>query len=261
MKPVVFWDAASSKYGTLTNDSNILSDFFVPFSEINDKEISLCKNIVIAEKKHTKLAKSYNENSWGYTSSAEYINEMAHIVKKYFFLKPEFKQEMEASISKVIRGKTLGIHVRGTDFLAGTDNHPVALTVEDYFEYNDEISKDVSFDYIFLATDDIRILEKMIENYGDKIRYYEDVLRSGEAVSPSMLNTDRKNNGYLLGKEIMRDMLTLAACDSLIAGVSQVSICARIWKRSTGIDYKIEKIIDKGINHSRITAKKYYHLK
>lgn len=261
MKPVVFWDAASSKYGTLTNDSNILSDFFVPFSEINDKEISLCKNIVIAEKKHTKLAKSYNENSWGYTSSAEYINEMAHIVKKYFFLKPEFKQEMEASISKVIRGKTLGIHVRGTDFLAGTDNHPVALTVEDYFEYIDEISKDVSFDYIFLATDDIRILEKMIENYGDKIRYYEDVLRSGEAVSPSMLNTDRKNNGYLLGKEIMRDMLTLAACDSLIAGVSQVSICARIWKRSTGIDYKIEKIIDKGINHSRITAKKYYHLK
>lgn len=43
-------------------------------------------------------------------------------------------------------------------------------------------------------------------------------------------------------------MYTLSMCTGLIAGISQVAICAQINKLARGEQYKDLKIIDKGIN-------------
>ena len=45
-------------------------------------------------------------------------------------------------------------------------------------------------------------------------------------------------------------MWTLAQCDGLVSGLSQVSSCARIVKESQGKQYIDLKIIDRGINHN-----------
>ncbi|MFI3202283.1 MAG: hypothetical protein R3Y54_12335, partial [Eubacteriales bacterium] len=52
-------------------------------------------------------------------------------------------------------------------------------------------------------------------------------------------------------------MQTLSLCDGLVAGMSQVSIIARITKKSMGDEYRMLDIIDKGIasnNNSYITS-------
>ena len=55
----------------------------------------------------------------------------------------------------------------------------------------------------------------------------------------------------LLGYEVLRDMYTLASCDGLVAGLSQVSYAARICKRSRNEKYDIEMILNKGINYHK----------
>ena len=45
--------------------------------------------------------------------------------------------------------------------------------------------------------------------------------------------------------------MTLARCDGLVAGLSQVSIAARIQKSSYEMEYQDMVIIDKGINYHK----------
>lgn len=92
-------------------------------------------------------------------------------------------------------------------------------------------------------------MERLQKIYGDKIVYYKDVLRSNgqETVMNSISN--RENHHYMLGLEVLRDMLTLARCDGMVAGLSQVSIAARIQKASYNKEYEDLVIIDKGMNY------------
>jgi len=57
---------------------------------------------------------------------------------------------------------------------------------------------------------------------------------------------------------VLRDMHTLAHSDGLIAGLSHVSICAQITKKSYGDKYSILEIIDKGVYQSKKIAVDFY---
>ena len=64
-----------------------------------------------------------------------------------------------------------------------------------------------------------------------------------------------QNHHYRLGYEVLRDMYALAACDGLVAGLSQVVNCARIVKESSGEEYDTLCIINNGINVKRKTVR------
>ena len=53
----------------------------------------------------------------------------------------------------------------------------------------------------------------------------------------------------MLGVEVLRDMYSMAECDGLVAGLSQVSYAARIQKKSMGSEYEDLVILNKGINY------------
>ena len=54
----------------------------------------------------------------------------------------------------------------------------------------------------------------------------------------------------------MRDMYTLARCDGLVCGYSNVSIASRIVRLSTGKPYVYENVISNGFNESGTTTYK-----
>ena len=107
--------------------------------------------------------------------------------------------------------------------------------------------KEYAFQRIFLATDDVDTVNLFKKEFGEKLLTYADVTRSDGEVSVAFSEAGRMNHHYLLGQEVLRDMYTLAKCDGLIAGKSQVSICAYIQKRTTG-DYCYREILDAGYN-------------
>ena len=190
----------------------------------------------------------------GYDIGEDYINELASIKNKYLDFNNELENKIIIQIDNLLnKEKTIGVHYRGTDYKAGFKGHPIALSPSDYFEYIDEL---LNLDYkkIFVATDDKTALDEFIDRYGDKIVYYKDTERSSDGKS---VHEFSKSDVHQKGYDVLRDMLTLSNCDSLICGKSQVSIAARVEKSSKGKKYDYFKLIDKG-NYTVDNRKEYY---
>lgn len=192
----------------------------------------------------------------GYVVNEPYLETLAGVARKYLHLNEKTRSFFEQSFQQVFpqnggRKRVLGVHVRGTDFALQWEGHPNMVTVEDFFSAIDEVlDKEGGFTHIFLATDDNTRLEAFKERYGERLLYYEDVHR-GEGVRFAILDAlDRENTHYLDGLEALRDMYTLAACDGLIAGLSQISISARIRRLADHGPFEYMKILDKGLYRS-----------
>lgn len=84
--------------------------------------------------------------------------------------------------------------------------------------------------------------------FGDKLRYYQDVVRSSGDETVMKSEVSRMNHHYLLGREVLRDAWTLEKCSALVAGMSQVSFGARILKEASGNRYEDLVLLDKGMN-------------
>lgn len=187
----------------------------------------------------------------GYQVTEPYLREMGRIMERYVSLKEELAREFAEEIEKLLGDKkVLGIHIRGTDFKAGLEKHPIAVGVDAYFTCIDEALEN-GFEAVFVATDDDSILEKCRERYGDKILFYSDTRRSENGIALHMQKIARQDNEYYLGKELLRDMYTLATCEGLVSGLSQVSFCAQITKYARNETFEYKKVLDHGINRQR----------
>ena len=165
------------------------------------------------------------------------------------------REEFEKEIQQLFDGrKVLGIHVRGTDFKAGLEKHPIAVDTASYLGYIDEALEN-GFEKVFVATDDESILSECIKRYSSKIIFFQDTYRSDNGIALHMQKIKRKDNEYYLGLEVLRDVYTLAACDGLIAGLSQVSFCTQIFKYAQDKCYDYLRVIDNGVNAKRDNEK------
>ena len=77
-------------------------------------------------------------------------------------------------------------------------------------------------------------------------------------VSVAFSKSNEENYKYRLGYEVLRDSYTLARCDGLIAGYSQVSVFSRINRASQKKGFSYCQIIDKGVNRNNFDWIKYY---
>ena len=195
------------------------------------------------------IAERYNND--GYRLSKDYFDDTGKIWRKYIKIRKELEDELQKEINEVFRGsvKILGVQARGTDFNRKVYNHPIPISVKEYFEQIDRVIND--YEYIFLATEDQNNLEQFILKYGDKLLYHKDIMRSDTIDNPALGKSDefdkRENPKYSLAKDVMIDMMSLSQCTGIITGMSQVSICARIWKIAKNEQFKDDLIMDKGI--------------
>lgn len=191
------------------------------------------------------------QNDGLYEEKEHEIEIMSEMFKKHIkFNETGVKEILNPANELLSRGKCLGVHVRGTDFNKNFNGHPKAISVEKYISQVEEIFSTHSYQYIFLATDEVQTVKKFSEKFGEKLLYY-DVLRSENGDSIHYGNSFmRENHKYYLGMEILKDVYTLGQCDGLVAGVSNVSIIARVIKQSTGLKYEDEIIINEGFNNN-----------
>lgn len=196
----------------------------------------------------------YNLKPFSYMVEESYIEKMADIYKKYMRMNATTNKYVRKNIDNILRGKyTLGVHIRGTDFNKGFNNHPIPVTVDEYMEaISQEIVKK-QYEQVFVATDDTRCLKELKQKINVPLVYYKSTLRAGGNKSVAYERIERKNHNYLLGLEVLKDAYTLSACDGFIGCLSQVDIFVQIIKKSKGQEFASFKIIDKGIymNHKQ----------
>lgn len=247
MIPVVNWGREILYYDdTVTWTNNAFDYYFEPVSVISVEETLKCKHVV--------ESKGLDASAFGTTSGYVIPNEeivlMGNIAKKYMSLRKDVSSLINENF--YTEGKTLGVHVRATDFNKGYNRHPKVVTPQEYLAETKKALNENDFQKIFLATDDSSVVELFKKEFGNRLCYYDDIYRStdGEAIHYGNSNVQREHHKFKLGVEILKDFYTLGRCAGLIAGNSNVSICARIIKVSTGSSYKYVNIIDKGVNHN-----------
>ena len=186
-----------------------------------------------------------------YEMTAEYQSKLAEMYRKYIRLNEKTEKMIQNDLKDIFdNSKVLGVHFRGTDYKAGYQNHPVAVQIEQTItQVKKSLEKNI-FQKIFLATDEKNAVERFEKEFPGKVFYFQDVYRGEGNTSVAFSQSDRPNHHYRLGYEVLRDMYALAACDGLVAGLSQVVNCARIVKESSGEEYDTLCIINNGINIS-----------
>lgn len=230
--------------------NNPFEYYYVQPSEVSLREVRFSNKVIFSDVAHRKMVELiFTGKVNNYKYNKQYLRMMAHIVKKYIRFNPNTERYMNENLKKLglNKGKVLGIHIRGTDFRAKYNNHPIYISESDYFTQLNHILKKNSYEKIFVATDDKRILSNFIKEYGEQICFYKDVERSSRNKSVAFSQCNRINHKYLLGMEVIRDMYTLSMCTGLIGGVSQVAICAQINKLARNEKYEDLKIMDKGL--------------
>lgn len=221
--------------------------FRQPCVSLNDMK----KRAVVLEsrRENSWLANELDEKAVNYVRSDRFVREMGRMIKKYIRFVPEVETFLTAQKNGLLQGKkTLGIHVRGTDFKQNYNGHPVCVTTEEYLDKAKELVECKAYEQVFLATDDLAAVAMFQGTFGDKLAYYQDVIRSDGNVTVMKSESERENHHYLLGLEVLRDMMTLAECDGFLAGLSQVSYAVRFQKESYGKQFEDMIILNKGIN-------------
>ena len=218
-------------------------------------ELKNYKMVLRCRKENGALAGQLNRSKGektGYGMTEEYITALGDISRKYIRLNKIVAPMIAESIENMLQGRqVLGVHIRGTDFKRNYNGHPICIDAVEYLQETLKLLDEKKYERVFLATDDSGAIRLFEDNLGDRLIYYTDVVRSSGKETVMKSRSDRADHHYILGYEVLRDMLTLAACQGLVAGLSQVSYSARIQKRSSGQQYEDMKILSKGINYHR----------
>lgn len=117
---------------------------------------------------------------------------------------------------------TLGVLIRGTDYIKGNmPGHAIHANVEQVMEKIEEARRQwgVDYTYIYLATEDARICEKMKEQYGNMLVCTDqERFTTKENELLAQLHTEKKQGeGFRLGAEYLATLHLLSLCESLIA--------------------------------------------
>ncbi len=158
------------------------------------------------------------------------IKRINHFVELNCPLREDVKQEFDKLSTSLDLQNCLGIHIRGTDMnnTAG-HNKPASLSLT-IAKIKKALNKS-KLKNIFLCTDEQKIKDKLVLEFGEKIKTL-DVYRSSDGKEGIHLETsenNRNNHKYLLGYEVLRDAYLLGKCNSLVCGKSNVAYAAIVF--------------------------------
>ncbi len=256
LTPVVEWRK------TIYSDNefdNVFEYYFKPVSDISCKDIWNSANVCYAMFADTTLVERNIESNqlW----SDECISELARMYREYIELNDVVATRTKNDIRELIRdNKILGVHARGTDAKIELYGHPNAIDVNEYISETKEAMLSNKYEKIFLATEDSYIFDAFLNEFGDRLIYFDDCIRSEKSAID--LSNENKDGHYQMGYEVLRDAYTLAECNGMIAGIYNVPIFARIVKEARQEKWDYLKIINKGISQKKTFYKaKLYNRK
>lgn len=261
LTPVIEWRGGMySENIPVHGSTNVWEYYFRPVSSINYQTVSDSAFVCPALFADTQILDFWVEEDSG--SEEDEIKLLSDIYAKYIVLNSELEQVLKHDMEKIFCGKrTMGCHARGSDGNWKLYGHPLPISAEEYLETAYQCFVQEKYEQIFLATEDPRLLEKFIDKFGDALIYYKDVLRTTE--SPMALAAESKEEmyHYRMGYEVIRDAYTLAECESLIGGIYNVPLAARIIKKAQRKEYKVCNIIDHGLSCEKNFYKKAVYKK
>ena len=211
--PVVTWGKGSLYYlkGGFNGHEDVWKYYFEPVSALQYES---------GDAIHSQYAFTSNHDSSFYYTHLDQgtRDKAARIIDKYVKINSAVQQKIDNFFDINMQGKTIGIHLRGTD--KKIEKKPVspekiikaALACAD---------ADAQF---LLASDEQRLLDQMIALLpGRKVIFY-DCYRSDS--SKPLHKKPKKPSHAQLGEDVLVEVALLAQCDLLVHTLSNVSTAA-----------------------------------
>ena len=259
--PVVKYtgDFLYSEDHKVNGSDNPFEYYFLQPGGVSVDSLKISRNVFLAEYVHTQIPEIKDSKDNDYEVSPEYIDIMGGIAGKYIRLNDTVRETVDrASETMGVNCRTVGVHYRGTDYKREMADHPRFSAINEYIASVSGLLEKDCYDKVFLATDSAEALEEFRKEFKDMVVYCKDSIRSDSDVSVAFSESEREDHHYLLGLEVLRDMIVLSKCGALVAGLSQVSLAARITNASGESKYRDTVIISKGVSKDGADGKKYY---
>ncbi len=224
----------SEKY-RINGTKNVWEYYFEPICGYSLDDIYKSKNIMICKSAYPYCGRLFYKSTNKELSKMQ-ITELNFYIKKYIKLKPDVLKVLNQNLEKFkVYNKIVGVHIRSTDLQNAGGKHATPLNLNKIISKIDHVIKTHNIEGIFVATDDLEKLELLIKKYGDKVIYTDSVRatdgsQTGIHHDQNLIN--RKNHKYLLGLEVLIDMLMLSNCSLLIGGHSNITYTAMIFNNN-----------------------------
>ena len=201
--------------------------YFEQLSPYSLEEVYQSKNVLFCDGQYPHGVKFSESETYEYYNKAFRVKEdILKIINQY--------DEIFAN------KKVLGVHFRGKD-LNIFPGHSFGVTKKQMFKYTDEIIERYGIEKIFVATDEKSYLDEYIKRYGDMV-FFADNFRT-EKINEFNI-TPRDNHRYLLGREVLVDLIMLLKCNGILHGISNIPITAK----KINPDFAFAYEIDNGVN-------------
>lgn len=160
--------------------------------------------------------------------------------KEIFNVNQDILDTVKEYEHEFINNRVLGVHFRGKE-MNTTPGHGFGPTEKQMFKYIDEILDKYKIDKIFLVTEEKKYLDALIKRYGKKI-IFSNALRIPK---DNIFNINpRENHRYLLGREVLVDLLLLLKCQGFLHGSSSIACFAKFLNPN----YEFTYVIHNGYN-------------
>jgi hypothetical protein len=158
-------------------------------------------------------------SQWKWLHHKDFVDKINFLFTKYIKIKPEILSKINPDLTKY---KTLAVHCRRSDMGRAHENIALNYSEEQFFKKVMKIFTENNFEKIYLATEEINIINYFKDNISD-ILIYQDCYRIPPHLSPVTDSHDRPQHRTLQAQEVLLDVLNMSKCESLVCGISGVS--------------------------------------
>jgi len=198
-----------SEKNLINNTFNSWEYYFNQVSNFSLDEVYKSKKVIFTDNiYHKSFTRLIFEDPKLIQLAKKYIKINSNIIKKHdeFFNK------------NFLNKKILSVYLRGGEFKT-IPNHDFPPTEKQIIYKAKKIFENNNIDVIFLSSKEVEHVELFKKVFGNKLVYYD----SFRSKKDFFTFYPRKNHRYLLGEEILSEMLVLSKSDHLIYSLSNVS--------------------------------------
>ncbi|MBQ3285200.1 MAG: hypothetical protein IJH40_06115 [Ruminococcus sp.] len=170
--------------------------------------------------------------------------------KMFVVYNDDCQKYLDDEYETIIKGKrVLGTLIRGVEYeKAALKNHPKQPSVDEFISKAKEVLLKDELDYVYLATEDETIANKVKKAFGDKVlvnkRQYYDKHYRDDDFRKKPITYDREDGAFLKALEYMSSINLVSKCDSFVGGLCGGSEAAEFFN---GNQYKTNYIFDRGV--------------
>ncbi len=209
--------AGLERYGIV----NVWEDYYEQPSSFTLDEAYQSKNVILSKFNEEKYNLPFLMKERSFTN--QWWIETYKILSKLFVIIPGrvLKERINSEIERlnILEGETLGVLARGTDYVSlKPKDHPIPLNTKSLINECKKRLLNGEYKYIYIATEDLDILEEFKNNFGDRLLFSEQ-MRMRQDVKETIMSVefDRENDKYLRGLEYCTVIEILSKCRSLLA--------------------------------------------